>query len=442
MRFGLRALTCSASVAAGRDDVVGARLVQQVAARAKSGALDAIAAAIGEDVVADARHVAAAQIVPKRVVVVLLDRDDPHVDAVVAHRARQDLLELVEADLALHFPAPAGFLCGLHGTARMASNTAAYQLASWLLQSVTSHRAGFQRTYTVAKPPIGANTYTMNLHMLLVRLLVAAIFLSAPGVVLAQNTQNGGIDYDTARNERRLQGHAGARARSRSTASSMSRHGRRRRWRPTSCRTIRARASRRRSRPRCRLLYDDRALYIGVFAKDPEPGAIIINELRKDFNTGTADGFQVVIDTFHDERNGYQFAINPGGAKWDSQMSNEGREQNSNWDGIWDVGTRIGERRLVCGDRDSVQDAEVRPRGHADLGHQLPAAAAPPERKQLLVAAAPDSPVVARVDGGHLRRAAGTEAGREHPRQAVRACQLEQARRACRSTRISTRAST
>ena len=92
-----------------------------------------------------------------------------------------------------------------------------------------------------------------------------------------------------------------------------------------------------------RLLYDDRALYIGVFAKDPEPGEIIVNELRKDFNTGSADGFQVVIDTFHDERNGYQFAINPMGAKWDAQMSNEGRDNNANWDGIWDVGTRIGD---------------------------------------------------------------------------------------------------
>ena len=50
-------------------------------------------------------------------------------------------------------------------------------------------------------------------------------------------------------------------------------------------------------------------LYIGVFAKDPEPAKIIVNELRKDFNTGSADGFQVVIDTFKDERNGYQFAV-------------------------------------------------------------------------------------------------------------------------------------
>ena len=91
------------------------------------------------------------------------------------------------------------------------------------------------------------------------------------------------------------------------------------------------------------LLYDDHALYIGVFAKDDQPGEIIVNELRKDFNTGNADGFSVVIDSFHDERNGYQFAINPGGAKWDAQMSNEGRDSNANWDGIWDVATRIGE---------------------------------------------------------------------------------------------------
>ena len=92
-----------------------------------------------------------------------------------------------------------------------------------------------------------------------------------------------------------------------------------------------------------RLLYDDDALYIGVFAIDSEPAAIIVNELRKDFNTGTADGFAVIIDSFHDERNGYQFAINPSGAKWDAQTSNEGRDTNANWDGIWDVGTRIGE---------------------------------------------------------------------------------------------------
>jgi hypothetical protein len=92
-----------------------------------------------------------------------------------------------------------------------------------------------------------------------------------------------------------------------------------------------------------RLLYDREALYIGVFAHDEQPAEIIVNELRKDFNTSSGDGFHLVIDTFHDRRNGYQFAVNPMGAKWDAQMSNEGRESNDNWDGIWDVATRIVE---------------------------------------------------------------------------------------------------
>jgi hypothetical protein len=92
-----------------------------------------------------------------------------------------------------------------------------------------------------------------------------------------------------------------------------------------------------------RVLYDAQALYIGVFARDDEPSEIIVSDLRKDFNTAASDGFLLVIDTFADERNGFEFATNPAGAKWDAQMSNEGREINVNWDGVWDVRTRIGE---------------------------------------------------------------------------------------------------
>src|SRR5262249_33951240 len=51
--------------------------------------------------------------------------------------------------------------------------------------------------------------------------------------------------------------------------------------------------------------------------------------------------FELILDTFHDRRNGYQFAINPAGAKWDAQMINEGREVNSSWDGVWYVKTQL-----------------------------------------------------------------------------------------------------
>ena len=226
--------------------------------------------------------------------------------------------------------------------------------------------------------------------------------VATPLAAAAQSPDNGnGINYDTARQERRL---TAAQAQGRIELDGRLDEPS---WAAAPVATNFLQNDPNEGQPatydtEVKLLYDDRALYIGVFAKDPEPGEIIINELRKDFNTGSADGFQVVIDTFRDERNGYQFAINPGGAKWDSQMSNEGRDQNANWDGIWDVAHAHRRRRVVRGDRDSVQDAEVRARGSADLGDQLPAPPAPQERKQLLVAAAAHPPAVARVDGGHV----------------------------------------
>ena len=92
-----------------------------------------------------------------------------------------------------------------------------------------------------------------------------------------------------------------------------------------------------------RVLYDANNLYFGVFAHDREPFNILTSELTKDFNRESGDDFEIILDTFHDERNGYMFATNAHGAKWDAQTINEGREVNENWDGLWDVKTRITE---------------------------------------------------------------------------------------------------
>ena len=92
-----------------------------------------------------------------------------------------------------------------------------------------------------------------------------------------------------------------------------------------------------------RVLYDADNLYFGVFAHDREPYNILTSELTKDFNRESGDDFEIILDTFHDERNGYMFATNAHGAKWDAQTINEGREVNENWDALWDVKTRITE---------------------------------------------------------------------------------------------------
>src|SRR5688572_14890460 len=57
------------------------------------------------------------------------------------------------------------------------------------------HESSFGRTFTAAKRRL-APIY-MNVHMLLGRAAVAAVFVGTAAMASAQNTQNGGIDYDT-----------------------------------------------------------------------------------------------------------------------------------------------------------------------------------------------------------------------------------------------------
>src|SRR5215510_12092217 len=92
-----------------------------------------------------------------------------------------------------------------------------------------------------------------------------------------------------------------------------------------------------------RVLYDNQNIYLGAYLHDSRVKDIVINDLKKDFSGDGADSFEIVLDTFHDERNGYIFGTNPGGAKADSQMINEGRENNSSWDGVWYVGTSMAD---------------------------------------------------------------------------------------------------
>lgn len=86
--------------------------------------------------------------------------------------------------------------------------------------------------------------------------------------------------------------------------------------------------------------YDDENLYVAAYLHDSRPDALVVNDIRKDFDQESQDVFSVILDTFADRRNGYVFMTNPAGARGDVQMANEGREVNQNWDAIWSVETR------------------------------------------------------------------------------------------------------
>jgi hypothetical protein len=101
-------------------------------------------------------------------------------------------------------------------------------------------------------------------------------------------------------------------------------------------------------RTEVRVIYDNGHLYIGVHAYATL--AVSATEMRRDADRlFDEDNFQVILDTFHDSRNGYMFLTTPLGAKLEQQIFDEGEgggrggtaNINRNWDGVWDAAARI-----------------------------------------------------------------------------------------------------
>jgi hypothetical protein len=93
-----------------------------------------------------------------------------------------------------------------------------------------------------------------------------------------------------------------------------------------------------------RILYDDRALYIGVWVWDSDPAGIMGSEMKRDAGLNKGDQLKITIDTFHDHRNSFYFSTNPLGAYKDANTIENGRTINYDWNAVWDNKTTIDER--------------------------------------------------------------------------------------------------
>jgi hypothetical protein len=111
-------------------------------------------------------------------------------------------------------------------------------------------------------------------------------------------------------------------------------------------------------RTEVRIVYTAEAIYFGVICYDRNPQSIIVADSRRDASLEETDSFQIILDTYHDQQNGFVFGTNPAGIEYDGQVTNEGlgtgfgaRRQrggsgggfNINWDGSWEVRTKISE---------------------------------------------------------------------------------------------------
>ncbi len=88
-----------------------------------------------------------------------------------------------------------------------------------------------------------------------------------------------------------------------------------------------------------KVAYDDRNLYVFIRAFDPHPDSILKLLARRDVRAAT-DQLKIMIDSYHDRRSGFEFAVNPAGVKRDYAVYNDNSEDDA-WDAVWDVATQV-----------------------------------------------------------------------------------------------------
>jgi uncharacterized protein DUF5916 len=88
-----------------------------------------------------------------------------------------------------------------------------------------------------------------------------------------------------------------------------------------------------------RVLTTGTEILIGVRADDPEPSRIVSFARERDAVLDDEDHIKIVLDTYHDGRSGYVFAVNPNGARYDALVAEQGEAENANWDAIWEAAT-------------------------------------------------------------------------------------------------------
>jgi hypothetical protein len=93
-------------------------------------------------------------------------------------------------------------------------------------------------------------------------------------------------------------------------------------------------------RTEVRVTYDADALFIVARMFDDEPGAIARRLGRRDSETAS-DVFRVSIDSYHDHRTAFEFAVNAAGVRWDARAANDEASGDASWDPVWEAAVAV-----------------------------------------------------------------------------------------------------
>src|SRR5213594_2149968 len=115
-----------------------------------------------------------------------------------------------------------------------------------------------------------------------------------------------------------------------------------------------------------KVAYDDRNIYVFIRAFDPHPDSILRLLARSDVRAAT-DQLKIIIDSYHDRRSGYEFAVNPAGVKRDYAIYNDTQEDDA-WDAVWEVATAVDSLGWTAEFRIPLSQLRYVPRGTNTFG--------------------------------------------------------------------------
>src|SRR5690348_3610309 len=115
-----------------------------------------------------------------------------------------------------------------------------------------------------------------------------------------------------------------------------------------------------------KVAYDDRNFYVFIRAFDPHPDSILKLLARRDVRAAT-DQLKIMIDSYHDRRSGFEFAVNPAGVKRDYAIYNDNQEDDA-WDAGWDVATQVDSLGWTAEFRIPLSQLRYVPRGSNTFG--------------------------------------------------------------------------
>lgn len=104
-----------------------------------------------------------------------------------------------------------------------------------------------------------------------------------------------------------------------------------------------------------KMAYDKDYFYVSGLLYYKDPSMIRAISRKRDYNKGSCDWFIVLLDSYNDKQNAWNFMTNPNGLRSDASIKNDNVDPNNDisysWNSFWDVKTVI---------KDSIWAAEFR----------------------------------------------------------------------------------